>query len=209
VFIVRVTQRKMAPLIQALESELSKEQAEELLSMYGLSADSMMDDKTITILSQIAQDLRYLNPTDELASCWSRASRYHVSVTNPFEEADSCHRGLAHHSIDLMLIFRNYNDAFAQRGLRRHLDLSDVMGRAWLDYFHGKEMWKGQAQGISANFGEEGIKRVEVRDDVRLDHEQARRLAAWHQVGLYKVGRIANKWISEQNDRRPEENFVF
>jgi hypothetical protein len=83
------------------------------------------------------------------------------------------------------------------------------MGRAWLDYFHGKEMWKGQAQGISANFGEEGIKRVEVRDDVRLDHEQARRLAAWHQVGLYKVGRIANKWISEQNDRRPEENFVF
>jgi len=115
---------------------------------------------------------------------------------------------MAHHAVDLMYLFRDYNHFFAERKLRRQLEKSDAIGEAWLDFISGEEPWPSEQGLKAAHFGENGMELV-TRYEVRMDSKQKDRLRMWAEVGLVKVGQIANLWMSEQDSRCGEEDFVF
>lgn len=129
-----------------------------------------------------------------------------MSLPNPFPESKDY--GLAHHAVDLIYLFRNCNDILAERGLKRHLKVSDEMGEAWLKFIYGEEPWKGAEEGVMVHFSKAGMRLIKGGEDVRENEIQAERLAMWKEIGMVKVGRIANLWMSEQ-DSRGEVEFVY
>ena len=115
---------------------------------------------------------------------------------------------MAHHAVDIIYLFRNYNHLFAERGLDTYLAVSDAMGTAWLDFVHGGEPWCGAECGQAAHFGKRGMEKT-LRESVRMDAAQQARLRMWSEVGLVKVGQIANLWMSEQDSRNEGEDFIY
>lgn len=198
VFLPRAKRRGKAPLLHALHSLLSSEDAAKVEAAYKLDQELSVDELTVQ-MSYAAQDMRYLYPGDALAKAWPSAIRYHISLPNTFEEAGRSYKGMAHHSIDVMYLFRNYNRFFTERGMTTHTAVSDAMGRAWLLFMHGGEPWEHSAR-QGAHFGKRGMEIVQ-RDKVKEDEEEDRRLALWSSLGLVTAGRVANVWISEENDR--------
>lgn len=201
-FLKRVKQRGPGALRCALSQRLAPETVEFILKMYGL--DTPTDEATTVYkLSIIAQHLRYSSAIDANLVAWPKSSRYHVALVNPFPEASADHAGMAHHGIESLYLFRNYNREFRDRRLERYLAISDAIGEAWLDFVYGREPWP---QEVAAHFGKQGVT-YPPRQSARQNPDDARQVDFWLNVGLVEVGRIANLWFSEQNDR--EGPFIY
>ncbi len=115
---------------------------------------------------------------------------------------------MAYHGVDAVYLFRAYQHIFEEQGLHTHSTVSDAIGEAWLAFIHVDEPWSGAETGTAAHFGEAGMQ-VLGRDEVRMNGVQKDRLRMWRQVGLVNAGRIANLWMSEQDDRGIDGEFVY
>ena len=206
-YLDRVASRGLSPLLDALRDELSPNQVNHILDAYQIDRHAeAMTQETMVNLSYVAQDLRYLSTTDALTTAWPNSLRYHFSIPNPFPEATSSYFNMAYHGIDTLYLFRNYNKHFSTRHLDMDLAVSDGIGTAMLTFINGGKPWDVDC---GMQFGRDGVEVVR-RDHVRGgDAEYEGRLTMWKDdVGMVKVGRIANLWISEQNSRGDDE-FVY
>ena len=173
----RSRQRGVKPLLETLSSTLSPGAARSILSAYSLTPESSTTDPSVvTSLSHLAQDMRYLYPTDALTSAWPASIRYHVSLPNPLPSHNSSaipetptvpssvpasasprkRPSLAHHAVDNMYTFRNYARYFDWHAYDRHLSVSDAMGEAWIAFISGHEPWPGAETSRAAHFGHDG-----------------------------------------------------
>lgn len=163
-----------------------------LVSKYGLSESQTKNvssiEEIVGALSAYKSDEFFSAATERFNQAISKTSvdlySYHFDRGNPF---DGPLHGIANHALDLVYVFGNFLEAFADK---RDVDLSTGIMRFWIGFTNGKAPWAGYTSGKALYITPEAKLSVVPREEVvtRRWDAYAEIEENWKQVT--KVGRI-------------------
>jgi carboxylesterase type B len=141
---------------------------EPVLQHYGLSrtqtANVTKIGEILPGLGAFLNDFLFASPSNRAAHALTKAGTkvytYCFDRTNTFP---SPLNGLAHHALDLIYVFGNFEHAF---GEKKDVELSHAIMKKWIDFANGKEPWDSFATGKALQITTDGDLAVKSFKDI-------------------------------------------
>jgi carboxylesterase type B len=172
-------------LIKLVRKYLTKEEADLLLSTYGIT------EKTTDLIPiwQFCGDYAYNLPVIRAAAAWPRPEQcfmYHFEIGNSFREGPP-YRGMSTHLLDASYQFQNLNVNMSESDQK----LAKHMAELWITFANGKDPWApyGEKHNAMCITPDGFIVRTEEEDRKRDE----RRWDKWKvvmDIGVEKIWKI-------------------
>ena len=161
------------------------EQGATLKSLYGIHPSRPSSCRTGAL--DLLTDVRFTLPTETLVQHWRSNSnsngkerkvfRYLLDEPNPWQPS-----ARAHHTVDLALLFNNYDLSFSPSARR----VAAEMGRRWILFVAGREPWDA---GLYFAFGPLGWS-MEIDGEGFAARRRGRHVDAIKKVGTERVDEV-------------------